>query len=112
MFYIQHQFEDAYWERHENWSFESAALEGSSYYKLPKPLQWITGNIGFHHVHHLSPRIPNYKLEQCHNEVPIFQEVEPLTLLKSLKSLSLRLWDEDARRMVGYESDISFVDFR
>ncbi len=112
MFYVQHQFEEAYWERHENWSYEDAALEGSSFYKLPKVLQWITGNIGFHHIHHLSPRIPNYNLEKCHNDNPIFQEVKPLTLLGSLKSLSLRLWNEDTRRMVGYDSDIMFVDFR
>ena len=111
LFYVQHQFEDVYWERHKNWSFESAALEGSSFYKLPKPLQWITGNIGFHQIHHLSPRIPNYNLEKCHNDNPIFQQVEPLTLLDSLRCLSLRLWDEDKRIMVGFESDISFVDF-
>lgn len=111
LFYVQHQFEDVYWERHENWSFESAAFEGSSFYKLPKPLQWITGNIGFHHIHHLSPRIPNYNLEKCHNENPVFHTVEPLTLLGSLRCLSLRLWDEDKRRMVGFESDITFVDF-
>ena len=111
LFYVQHQFEDVYWERHKNWSFESAALEGSSFYKLPRPFQWITGNIGFHHIHHLSPRIPNYNLEKCHNDNPIFQEVEPLTLLDSLRCLSLRLWDENKRIMVGFESDISFVDF-
>jgi omega-6 fatty acid desaturase (delta-12 desaturase) len=111
LFYVQHQFEDVYWERHEAWSYESAALEGSSYYKLPRPLQWITGNIGFHHIHHLSPRIPNYNLEKCHKANPIFQKVEPLTLLGSLRSLSLRLWDEDKRLMVGFESDVSFVDF-
>jgi omega-6 fatty acid desaturase (delta-12 desaturase) len=111
MFYVQHQFEETYWERHENWSFESAALEGSSFYKLPKVFQWITGNIGFHHVHHLSPRIPNYHLEKAHNDNPIFQEVEPLTFLESLRCLSLRLWDEEKRIMVGFESDVTFVDF-
>ncbi|MDX1436305.1 MAG: fatty acid desaturase [Anaerolineales bacterium] len=111
LFYVQHQFEDVYWERHEDWSFEAAALEGSSFYKLPKVLQWFTGNIGYHHIHHLSPRIPNYKLQACHEENPIFQEVEPLTLMSSLRSLSLRLWDEDQRIMVGFDSDITFVDF-
>ncbi len=111
MFYVQHQFEETYWERHENWSYESAALEGSSFYKLPKVFQWITGNIGFHHVHHLSPRIPNYNLEAAHNDNPIFQEVEPLTFLESLRCLSLRLWDEEKRIMVGFESDVTFVDF-
>jgi omega-6 fatty acid desaturase (delta-12 desaturase) len=111
LFYVQHQFEDVYWERHKDWSYESAALEGSSFYKLPRLLQWITGNIGFHHIHHLSPRIPNYNLEKCHKENAVFQAVEPLTLLESLRSLSLRLWDERKRYMVGYESDVTFVDF-
>ena len=73
MFYIQHQFEDAYWEPHENWDYTAAALQGSSFYKLPRVLQWFSGNIGFHHVHHLSSRIPNYNLERCHNSHPIFQ---------------------------------------
>jgi omega-6 fatty acid desaturase (delta-12 desaturase) len=111
LFYVQHQFEYTYWERHENWSYESAALEGSSFYKLPKVIQWFTGNIGFHHVHHLSPRIPNYNLEKCHNDNPIFQEVKPLTFLESLQCLSLRLWDEENRILVGFESDVTFVDF-
>jgi omega-6 fatty acid desaturase (delta-12 desaturase) len=101
LFYVQHNFEGVYWERHENWDFVKAGLEGSSFYKLPKVLQWFTGNIGFHHIHHLSPRIPNYKLERCHKENPIFQ-VTPITLLTSLKSLTYRLWDEKGSRLVGY----------
>ena len=100
-FYVQHQYENAYWERHENWDFATAALHGSSYYELPKLLQWFSGNIGFHHIHHLSPRIPNYKLEECHKKNEIFQ-VEPLTLRTSLKSLHIRLYDEDRHKMVGY----------
>lgn len=102
LFYVQHQYENVYWERHENWDFASAALQGSSFYKLPKIMQWFTGNIGFHHIHHLSPKIPNYKLEDCHNDNPIFTEVEPLTLRTSLKSLRVRLWDEDRHKMIGY----------
>lgn len=102
-FYVQHQFEDAYWERHENWDFASAALHGSSYYELPKLLQWFSGNIGFHHIHHLSPRIPNYKLEECHKTNEIFQ-VKPLTLKTSLKSLRIRLYDEDRHKMIGYHA--------
>jgi omega-6 fatty acid desaturase (delta-12 desaturase) len=102
MFYVQHQFEDVYWERREDWDYTSAALQGSSFYKLPKILQWFSGNIGFHHIHHLSPRIPNYNLERCHNSHPIFQEVKPITLRTSLKSLHLRLWDEERRKLVGY----------
>lgn len=101
-FYVQHQYEDVYWERGENWDYTKGALLGSSYYKLPRILQWFSGNIGFHHIHHLNSRIPNYRLETCHKNVPIFQEVRPLTFFASLKSLSLRLWDEEKRRMVGF----------
>ena len=103
LFYVQHQFEGVYWARHENWNFQHAALEGSSFYKLPKLLQWFSGNIGFHHVHHLSSRIPNYNLELCHKEIPEFQNVKPLTLLASLKSIKYRLWDEENNKLVGFE---------
>jgi omega-6 fatty acid desaturase (delta-12 desaturase) len=106
LFYVQHQYENVYWERHQNWDFATAALYGSSFYKLPKILQWFTGNIGFHHIHHLSPRIPNYKLETCHIENPIFQEIEPLTLRTSLKSLRVRLWDENRGKMIGYHKEM------
>jgi len=102
MFYVQHQFEDVYWERGENWSFTAAALEGSSFYKLPRILQWFSGNIGFHHIHHLSPRIPNYNLEKCHQADPLFQQVRPITFISSLKSITFRLWDEKSRKLVGY----------
>jgi omega-6 fatty acid desaturase (delta-12 desaturase) len=104
LFYVQHQFEGVYWERGGEWSYEKAALEGSSYYKLPKVLQWFSGNIGFHHIHHLSPRIPNYHLEKCHRSEPLFQVVKPVTLLSSFKCLTFRLWDERTRRLVGYPS--------
>jgi omega-6 fatty acid desaturase (delta-12 desaturase) len=103
LFYVQHQFEDVYWERTGDWEYTAAALEGSSFYKLPKVLQWFSGNIGFHHIHHLSPRIPNYNLERCHNSHPLFQEVKPVTLRGSLKSLAFRLWDEPGRRLVGFD---------
>jgi omega-6 fatty acid desaturase (delta-12 desaturase) len=102
LFYVQHQFEGVYWQRSAEWDYVKAALEGSSYYKLPKVLQWFSGNIGFHHIHHLSPRIPNYHLEKCHRSEPLFQTVKPVTLLSSLKSFSFRLWDEQRQRMVGY----------
>ena len=102
LFYVQHQFEDAYWERGKDWDFVATALNGSSFYQLPGFLQWFTGSIGFHHVHHLSPAIPNYNLEKCHREHPMFQEVKPLTLRSSLKSLRLRLWDEQRRKLVSY----------
>ncbi len=103
LFYVQHQFEDAYFERHEHWDYTSAALKGSSFYKLPKILQWFTGNIGFHHVHHLSSKIPNYNLEACHNSHELFRSVKPLTFFKSLKSASYRLWDEKEGELVGFK---------
>ncbi len=102
MFYVQHQFEDVYWERREDWDYTTAALEGSSFYKLPKILQWFTGNIGFHHIHHLSSRIPNYNLERCHHSHPMFYNTKPITLRESLKCANLRLYDEESRRLVGY----------
>lgn len=102
MFYVQHQFEDVYWERGENWDYTAAALQGSSFYKLPRILQWFSGNIGFHHIHHLSARIPNYNLERCHNSHPMFHQVKPITLVSSLKSSTLRLWDEKMKKLVGY----------
>jgi acyl-lipid omega-6 desaturase (Delta-12 desaturase) len=102
LFYIQHQFEGVYWERRNEWDYAEAALQGSSFYKLPKVLQWFSGNIGFHHIHHLSPRIPNYHLEKCQKSEPLFQTVKPVTLFGSFKSLTFRLWDEQRQKMVGY----------
>jgi omega-6 fatty acid desaturase (delta-12 desaturase) len=102
LFYVQHQFEGVYWERGGDWDYTAAALQGSSFYKLPKVLQWFSGNIGFHHIHHLSPRIPNYNLERCHKADPLFQEVKPITLFASLKSFTFRLWDEKRKQLVGY----------
>lgn len=104
LFYVQHQFEGAYWQRHEEWDFVTAALQGSSYYKLPKVLQWFTGNIGIHHIHHLAPRIPNYKLEQCQEDNPIFHNITPITLWTSLRSLTLRLWDEEQQKMLSFRA--------
>jgi len=102
MFYVQHQFEDTYWERGSDWDYTTAALKGSSYYKLPKVLQWISGNIGFHHIHHLNSRIPNYNLEKCHKSHPLFQQVKAITLFSSFKSFTYRLWDEQQKKLVGY----------
>lgn len=102
LFYVQHQFEGVYWGRSEEWDYTRAALEGSSFYKLPKVLQWFSGNIGYHHIHHLSARIPNYNLEACHNSNPLFQQVKPVTLWGSMKSLTFRLWDEQARKLVSF----------
>lgn len=102
LFYVQHQFEDVYWERGDDWDYVNAALKGSSFYKLPKVLQWFSGNIGFHHIHHLSARIPNYNLQKCHEADPLFQQVKPLTLWGSFKTATLRLWDEKSGKLVGY----------
>src|SRR5688572_16227163 len=102
LFYIQHQFEDTYWEGNGQWDYVRAAMQGSSYYKLPKLLQWFTGNIGLHHIHHLSPRVPNYALQQCHDENPVFQQVSIITFWMSLKALSLRLWDEEQQKLVSF----------
>ena len=102
LFYVQHQFEGVYWERQDDWDYVQAALQGSSFYKLPKILQWFSGNIGYHHIHHLSPRIPNYHLEKCHREQPLFQKVKPVTFFGSFKSLTFRLWDERKRELVGF----------
>ncbi len=102
LFFVQHQFEDAYWASNDAWDYTLAALQGSSYYRLPKVLQWFTGNIGFHHIHHLSPRIPNYLLEKCHAENPMFQETAVLTLRSSLKSIFLSLWDEEQKKLIGF----------
>jgi omega-6 fatty acid desaturase (delta-12 desaturase) len=101
MFYCQHQFEGVYFARHDEWDFEEAAIKGSSYFRLPRLLQWFTGNIGFHHVHHLCPRIPNYNLEACHEAHPRFQEVTTITLRSSLSYFALKFWDEERQELVG-----------
>lgn len=103
LFYVQHNFEGTYWVRKDKWDFVKTGLQGSSYYQLPAILQWFSGNIGFHHIHHLAPRVPNYMLPKCHAENRLFQ-VKPLTIRSSLRSLRLRLWDEDAGVMVGFEA--------
>jgi acyl-lipid omega-6 desaturase (Delta-12 desaturase) len=102
LFYVQHQFEDVYWESGERWSYADAALRGSSYLKLPKVLQFFTGNIGLHHVHHLSARIPNYNLQRAHDENAMFQNVPALSLADGLRSVRLKLYDEQRRRMVTF----------
>ena len=104
LFYIQHQFEDAYWLPQKQWNFVQAALKGSSYYKLPRLLQWFTGNIGFHHIHHLSPRIPNYYLQKCHDANTLFQQTESINFRAGMKSLNLRLWDEHREKMISFKT--------
>jgi omega-6 fatty acid desaturase (delta-12 desaturase) len=100
LFYVQHQFEDTYWHQHSNWDYATAAIKGSSYFKMNPVLQWFTGNIGLHHVHHLGPRIPNYNLQRCHDENEMFHDVTVLTVASAIKTMRLKVWDEDAKRLV------------
>ena len=100
-FFIQHQFEDTYWEKSENWNLQEAALMGSSYYELPKILQWFSGNIGLHHIHHLCSQIPNYKLQECMDNWPELKTINKLTIRDSLKCTSLKLWDEKKNKLVA-----------
>ena len=102
LFYVQHQFEDVYWETGDRWSYTEAALRGSSYLKLPQPLQFFTGNIGLHHVHHLSAKIPNYNLQAAHDENPVFHDVPVLTLRDCLRCTRLKLIDEGSGRLVTF----------
>ena len=103
LFYIQHQFEDTYWEDSENWNLQEAALTGSSYYELPVILQWFTGNIGLHHIHHLCSKIPNYKLQECMDARPELRDVNRMTLRQSLDCLNLKFWDEETKQLVGLD---------
>lgn len=102
LFYVQHQFAGVHWYRDQDWDYSIVAINGASYLKLPGILQWFSGNIGFHHIHHLSSKIPNYKLEKCQRENEAFHQVIPVNFRESMKSLSLRLWDEDRQKLVSY----------
>jgi len=102
LFYVQHQFDPSYWTRTEGWDYKRVALEGSSYYKLPRILQYFSGNIGFHHVHHLSPLIPNYNLAKCHRENDIFKDIKPLKFWASFRTLAFRLWNEKSKEMISF----------
>lgn len=103
LFYVQHQFEHVYFEREDKWNYVKAALEGSSYYKLPKVLQWLTGNIGFHHIHHLSPKVPNYHLEELHNTHFLKENIPTVTLSSSIHTLKYKLWDEKQKELITFK---------
>lgn len=108
MFYVQHQYEEVYWARNKDWSYVASALLGASYYRLPKLMQWFTGNIGFHHIHHLSPRIPNYNLEKAHTNSPLIQKwAREIDIGESLWTPRLKVWDEANRQMTGFTKKIS-----
>ncbi len=102
LFSVQHRGEGVRWARHEKWTPTSAALEGSTFLRLPRILQWFTGNIGFHHVHHLNPRVPNYRLQKCHEAIAALREVPELSFRQAIRNLRYVLWDEDRDRMVTF----------
>jgi len=102
LFYVQHQYHGAHWVRHDQWDAIETSVHGSSYYRLPIVLRWFTGDIGLHHVHHAAPRVPNYRLQRCYRETLELRVVQPLTLIGSLRSLFIRLWDEKEMRFVGF----------
>ena len=104
LFYVQHQFEDTYWQPKPSWDFAAAAVQGSSFYDLPRPLHWLTGNIGFHHIHHLSSRIPNYRLRACHEANPELQAAPRLSLRHSFRCTRLALWDTRRHKLVSFRS--------
>ncbi|MGH7617844.1 MAG: fatty acid desaturase [Gemmatimonadaceae bacterium] len=104
LFYVQHQFEDTYWVPHSDWDYLSASIRGSSYLRLPRILAWFTGDIGVHHVHHLSPRIPNYLLRRCHDENALFHDVTTITLRSSWRLFRLALWDETRECLVSFNA--------
>lgn len=104
LFYVQHQYPEVNWYRDENWDYTTAAMHGASYFKLPRILQWFSGNIGFHNIHHLSSKIPNYRLQQCYRENEVFRREKPVTLFKSFSTLKLRLWDEQSKQLVTWKA--------
>ncbi len=102
LFYVQHQYEATYWDVRPDWTHEHAALHGSSYYDLPKPIMWLTGNIGIHHVHHLSSRIPFYTLPKVMKAYPELKEIGRLKFRESLRCVKLALWDENSKQMISF----------
>lgn len=103
-FYVQHQHEMTYKQWKENWDYLLSAIKGATYYKLPKVLHWFTGNIGYHHIHHLNSKIPNYQLARCAKENPDLQRyVTTVTFWESLKCMFNKLWDEQTQRMITFK---------
>jgi omega-6 fatty acid desaturase (delta-12 desaturase) len=103
LFYVQHTFEKAYWTRDRAWDYRQAAIAGSSHYDLPAVLRWFTGNIGYHHIHHLAPQVPNYRLRAAYESSPVLQRAPRLTLKSSLRCARMKLWDEERGCMVGFD---------
>jgi omega-6 fatty acid desaturase (delta-12 desaturase) len=107
LFFVQHQFEETAWASQEKWSFDKAALRGSSYYDLPPVLRWFTANIGIHHVHHLSSRIPYYRLPLVVRDHPELKDIGRVTLMKSLSCVRLALWDEEHQRLISFRQAVA-----
>ena len=107
LFSIQHRFEGVLWVRQSAWNATAASLDSASFLRLPKLLQWFTGNIGFHHIHHLNPRVPNYRLQECHEAVPTLASVPTMSLIAGIRALHLTLWDEERARLVGFDEVVS-----
>lgn len=103
LFYVQHQFRGVYWAHNKGWDRYRAAMEGSSFYMMPSILRWFSGNIGYHHIHHLAPRIPNYRLKECFDEIPALREVAPVPYLSGLRNIGLSLWDERSGHLVSFK---------
>lgn len=103
LFYVQHNYEESYYENDEEWDYVKAAMHGSSFYNLPRILHWITGNIGYHHIHHLSPRVPNYHLQKVHNKSAALRNVQTITLKTSLESLKFRIWNEESKKFIQFK---------
>ena len=112
LFYIQHTFEDSYFEEESEWDYVKAAIDGSSYYKLPRLFQWLTGNIGYHHVHHLAPRVPNYNLEEAHESTPPLHQATTITFMASLKSLKYRVYDPENKVFITFRQTHRIIDKR
>jgi acyl-lipid omega-6 desaturase (Delta-12 desaturase) len=109
LFYVQHQFRDVMWTNTKEWDYKTIALKGSSLFILPRLLNWFTGSIGYHHIHHLSPQIPNYNLRKCYNENPLFQEIQPITFMSAFESIPLRLWDENRQILIRFNEIVPGV---
>ena len=112
LFYVQHQFRQVYWAHNGEWDRFRAAMEGSSLYLMPAILRWLSGNIGYHHIHHLAPRIPNYRLKECFDEVPELQEIDPVPYFSGLRNISLSLWDEESGLLVGFREALEIIEKR
>ncbi len=110
LFYVQHQFRHVYWSHNSEWDRFRAAMEGSSFYTMPSFLRWISGNIGYHHIHHLAPRIPNYRLKECFDEVSAVREIDPVPYLSGLRNICLGLWDERSGLLVSFGEARSIIE--